>query len=479
MSKKNAAARVRDRALFRVKSLRFFPARSLTYAFFAFVILFIGLLAVDRATGYEQEYLDSFVLFMMKYEKYNTGRAYPLMALKWRDQISEEHPKILVVGDSFVWGDGTSNLNQIWWSAMARELDRRGYDCQVYAVGYFGASTQDEFCWLRDTAVLEDIKPDLIVLGYVANDHESQMNGDMYDPAFRPLRRRSGDMLFPALYETLSTRVWAKTDYDFSITPIKDTREVELYDRNVVRPLGDFMQEMGIPLIVIPTPEAPLPVFEEAFQFTLPLFEKAGMPVYNPLDDFMKKHPNPYANYKYFMASRVDSHPGPATTWFLGEYAADVLEQNYASILGEKRTEEKVFPIEVNDWLPLMLEPRAMEEGPYVSQYSIEYPDQSSEPDYENYAHGNFLTHPLHKKYVKLNFKYPVRLSCVKIEGEALLSAQVWTLGINEKLGFDDQKPVKWTGRDRRDVTSLLISAKTIHGRQATLTVTIEGEVAM
>ena len=110
----------------------------------------------------------------------------------------------------------------------------------------------------------------------------------------------------------------------------------------------------------------------------------------------------------------------------------------------------------------------------------FEFPDQSSTPDFENHDHGSFLTLPLRQKYVKLNFKYPVDLSSVKIEGDDLLSAEVWTLAINHKLGFDDQKPVKWTGRNnRRDVTSLLISAKTIDGKQAALTIAIEGEVNM
>ena len=135
-----------------------------------------------------------------------------------------------------------------------------------------------------------------------------------------------------------------------------------------------------------------------------------------------------------------------------------------------------------------MLEPRAIRESGTSSQYSLEYPDQSSKADLRNLTgrHGNFLTLPLPKKHVKLNFKYPVRLSRVQIEGGDLLSAQVYTLAINKELGFDDRKPVSlgkrrgsrcaWDDGSGRYVTSLLLSAKTKGGKQASLTITIESE---
>ena len=475
-----------NKALFRVKSLRVFPVRSLAYTFFAAVILFFGLTVVDRASGHERHIHEDVVGFMMTFEKMNTGLDYPLVAVKGTEQRpgNGERARILVVGDSFVWGHGLTNLNQIWWSIMSSELERRGYDCDVYATGFPGATTNDEFRWLRDSALLKDIEPDLIIIGYVTNDHGEDMLYAFFDPIWMDISHHVARMRvtpgrpnkqFPRLQQILTTKIARKDlDYIISDTPV-DAHRLDYYDNAVVQPFGEFIQAAGISAAVIATPETPQKGFERMYHALLPLFENAGFPVYNPLDDFIKQYPNP--NYKYISASVVDRHPGPATSWFLGEYAADVLEQNYASILGEKRTEAKEYPIEINDWMPFMLDPRAIEEGIFISQYTFEYPDQSSEADFDNHVHGNFLTLPLRQKYVKLNFKYPVDLSSVKIEGEALLSAQVWTLGINHKLGFDDQKPVKWTGRSRRDVTSLLISAKTIDGKQATLTITIEGEV--
>jgi len=143
------------KSLFRVKSVRIFPVVSLVYAFFAAVVLFFGLLVADRASSHKQYIPATITEVLMTYEKFNTGFDYPLLLTKGRERISEGHPKILVIGDSFVEGQGITNQNQIWWGIMSFELERRGYDCNVYAVGYPGASTNDEFRWLRDTALLE------------------------------------------------------------------------------------------------------------------------------------------------------------------------------------------------------------------------------------------------------------------------------------------------------------------------------------
>jgi len=523
---KNNPGSVFKKSLFRVKSVRVFPVTSLAYAFFSFVILFFGLLAVDRASGYERCFQEDLIETFMGLEKFDGTLDYPLMAIKGRENIRGEHPKILVLGDSFVWGHGLSNSNQIWWSIMASELARRGYDCEVYAVGYPGASTYDEFRWLRDTALLEDIQPDLIIIGYVTNDADlDTLRADMGMESHLPEyvdQRLDGIAstlwdgkkgLLQEIYPNTYVFLWMKFlsggsmgrrlrllqpvfGYTYTDWEEELAKDINLKDYNtyVLQPMGEFIErDSGVPSIVMPTPEAPRGKnYDLLYGDVLPLFEQAGFPVYNPLGKFIEQYPKPNRKLdKYYLVSPVNPHPGPLTSWFLGKYAADVLEQEYASVIGEKEPRgQSKLSIEINDWLPFMLEPQAIQESGAVSQYTIEYPDQSSKADLESHVHGNFLAYPLAQKHVKLNFKYPVRLSAVKIEGEDLLSAEVHTLAINHTLGFDDQKPVGlgkrsgggtlvWIDGSERDVTSLLISAKTKDGKQAPLTVIIEGEVAL
>ena len=515
---RNNPGSVYTKALFRIKSVRFFPVVSLAYAFFAAVILFFALLAADKVNGYAEYFREETVMTMLTYDKYDhiahfqeisAGLHYPLVAIRDGTPIPQKtKPRILVIGDSFVWGAGLTNINQIWWRHMSCELERRGYDCEIYAAGFPGASTYDELLWLRDTTLLEDIQPDLILIGYVANDPDLAGLGlgiDYHIPKYAQLGN-GGPRLFPSLYYWLSMEINVKvsltenrfnnSEYGYSVLSweqkLAQGGNLENYSNYVVRPLAELQRDMNIPLIIIPTPPVPdKSFFSPYYEHVIPLFEEAGLAVYNQLDMPIEqyfgaeyKHFTDGAYTDYFHASPIDGHPGPASSRFLGRYAADVLEQNYASVLGGKGNWDKsVLSVKVNDWMPYMLEPRAMQEGS-VSQYIIAYP--SSETADVNWDRSNFLTYPLSKKHVKLNFKYPVKLSSIQMEGENLLSAEVYTLGINEELGFDDQRPVglgkrrgsrcAWDDGSGRCVTSLLIRAETKDGEQASLTITIESE---
>jgi hypothetical protein len=96
---------------------------------------------------------------------------------------------------------------------------------------------------------------------------------------------------------------------------------------------------------------------------------------------------------------------------------------------------------------------------------------------------------PANEHYVKLNFKYPVDISTVKIKGEKKNSITLYVTGINDELGFDDQtmynlgekngQSFEWTDESARRITSLCIHSDTIYSTEE-LTVTIdckEGEV--
>ena len=150
------------------------------------------------------------------------------------------------------------------------------------------------------------------------------------------------------------------------------------------------------------------------------------------------------------------------------------------------------YLIEINDWMPYELSPQSVQEGDFACLYAFRYPSQQQGPVSSKglfggeYLYDGFLRLPNGKEYVKLNFKYPVRISSVRIDGEDLLSAEMYTLVINEELGFDDQKPARlgkrrgtqcvWEDGSGRYVTSLLISAKTKDEAPAYLSIRIESQ---
>ena len=494
------------KALFRVKSARFFPVLSLAHVFYLLVVLFFALQIVDLYIDKGIHFREDSVKIRMTNRKYTKEFEYQLLALKGREAIGEKtKPRILVLGDSYTWGHGLSNINQIWWNIMARELEDRGYDCEVYAVAVGGASTYDEYLWLRDTTLLEDIQPDLIVLGFVHNDTDlSNVEGYQAPQTAGPSGLIKADLdwmrpVFPAVYDYLILFNYAFRsidDFRHHVT-VEDhlykKENLEMFSAQVLRPLGELVREAGIPLLVVPLPTEPnRGYYEPRYGAVFPLFEQAGLSVYSPYGKLMEQ----YENLKYkdlLYINWIDTHPGPAASWMLGRYAADAVEQKYAPIMTKNGNGggQSTYLIEINDWMPYEVDPRPIWERDTSSRYGIFYPSRITEevpfigPFGGEYFYDGFLRLSPFKKYVKLNFKYPFQLAGVIIDGGDLRSAEVYTLAVNETLGFDDQHPVSlgkcsggryvWSDGGGRYVTSLLISAKPKRKNITYLTITIVG----
>jgi hypothetical protein len=79
--------------------------------------------------------------------------------------------RILVVGDSYVWGAGVADLQAVWPDRLEEVLNvRHGIDAYtVSKLGRGGASFMDYAEWLTPE-VIEQFRPELIVIGYHVND---------------------------------------------------------------------------------------------------------------------------------------------------------------------------------------------------------------------------------------------------------------------------------------------------------------------
>lgn len=488
--------------LFTIKGIRLFPLNALIYSFAGLVFLVAILFVVENAlrnpTLEQWAKEDSLIWAMDKEKNYENNTEYPLIKVKGTQLDMDADLKILVLGDSFVFGYGYSNFNYMWWNQLSGVLKTRGYDCNIYGVGYEAASTYNELQWLTTTSMVSDLDPDIIIIGYVTNDPDSgylnEKGASQYGTLAQVIDcpfKNTISKFWPSIFSIFDNKVSEKLGpiglfshkigYQYATWELKQIQGEKLaqYNSNVIKPLGKFKESSGIPIILVTTPHMPSThYFEPRYAPVLPLFEQSGIKTYNMLYDFC----NTLSDEKYkdnLFINPVDPHPGTAGTWFYSRYIADILESNYPEILGKKTlTGKEVYNIKVNDWMPYSILPQSVTESATSAQYTFSYPAQDSQ--------DSFLTMPANEEYVKLNFKYPVDITAVTIKGDCLDSATLYVTGINDELGFDDQvmhelgkksgQICEWTDDCALRVTSLCIHAETSDGAGDNLTVKITCE---
>ncbi len=338
----------------------------------------------------------------------NSELGYPIYDLP----KGEDEKIILVVGDSFIWGDGTSNINNIWWRVLERRFNEEGYDnVKVIGVGWRGASTEHEYQWLSQTTLLEDVNPDLIIIGYVTND-PLLFTEDMKTEV--PLENPTTHIgwfpvsivteVFPnvmtVIDDQLSRRdiaVWdpvKKGGYHSDLWEIEMTKGEELqkyYDR-AIKPLGDFLDKKDAKCFLLTTPNKPdYEYFTDRYKNVLPLFEKAGISVYNCLDDFVERHKD---DEEYSEGiNPVNGHPGIATNKYYADYAYQIIQSDYSDFLNDNRHTDENLSLEINDWYPYdVLKPEI--DGNFVS---IDYSD--------SWSSEKFLYLPEFSNHVKICFR--------------------------------------------------------------------------
>jgi hypothetical protein len=86
-------------------------------------------------------------------------------------RTSPEPIRVVVIGDSFVWGHGYDDPDALWWRHLERELNARTAPGSFTVVGhgYNGMSTMSQNEWLTPARVAE-LDADLVILAVANND---------------------------------------------------------------------------------------------------------------------------------------------------------------------------------------------------------------------------------------------------------------------------------------------------------------------
>ena len=171
---------------FKGRKILFLPFFSISYLIIVLIVIFLILWFVEIFIVNRYEYtseLDSikWQAENLKIKRNNEIKLDPIADnyYLWNSKcykIAKQKTRknrILVMGDSYVWGDGYSNMNDLWWRQLQWAMDRAGYDVEVIASGANGEFTQKQFKWAKK--IILEYKPDLVIWGFSANNIEMRL----------------------------------------------------------------------------------------------------------------------------------------------------------------------------------------------------------------------------------------------------------------------------------------------------------------
>lgn len=362
--------------------------------------------------------------------------------------VTPGRQRLLVIGDSFIWGDGLTNINMIWWRQLQWELERRGYhSVDVIAAGLNGASTQDQLRWLREDLLNgEADNASAIIFGYVTNDPSmAGDDGKMLVPQLNPgaiigdgVESRRVELpllekLFPNLAFQLSARMTDKRalrDFDASQGYPYNLWELQILQGEnfaryeaMLKDLNIKLNELAVPAFFVTTPNTPVrEYFEPRYKPVLAAFARAGITIHDLFPDLVRSFANE-SGALILAANPANGHPGPRMTHYYAVKTADILERDFPAVLGERTDQLPAYVPQINDWLPADVQPRKVA----ADRWEIDIPEISFRP----------LNLPLEVPHIALNFERPVRISNLRLQGPENTHYALWLKVLDSDRGFE------------------------------------------
>ena len=341
--------------------------------------------------------------------------------------------RILVIGDSFVWGYANTNVNRLYYKRLYQLFKEDGYnDIEIIAAGQYGYSTEDEYNHIiNNDKLMKTIDPDLVIITYVPNDpepHDKDGNNIIYE--YPPEKIKEGNFFqkqFTDLYSELGDRLiynmtndndfltfigkyfWYRWDVYREV--ITSGKNLEQY-REIVNKVDTKLKELDIPYFYY-FEDSVLEfnsINSKATQTIVNLWQDNNIPFYYHLLECKKYLNDLYVKNKIDSLNTGinpgDSHPNDVLTTYFGYDVYNILKEDYSFIFPEKK--EINLPLKINDTFPKM----ELEEN--NNKYSFTYPKISGKQTVDS----NYLYFPLNKDYVKLNLEFPKYVRKIKVESD-------------------------------------------------------------
>lgn len=387
---------------------------------------------------------------------------------------SAPSPRILVLGASFVWGDGYANINDLWWMKLSRALKERGFQCSVIGPGHPGFSIKSQVKVLP--SLIEQVKPDYVICQFIPDDADSGLVKETSPPQWiQKARLRTykylpylSEFLFPKIEQivAIASKIGGKSDAtdDAGISKDLDQQFLEgesgrQFVKNL-RSLKAICDNAKIPFQLVTLPTVPddkynmdhfEPVVNIARQNDIAILDlsqgfanhceqlKRKLPLSN-LADFNRLHNilriNP-ANY----------HPSVALTTYYAKRVAETISHHpHLVALKKSGTNIDTKDSPINDTLPTILtDLHASKVDKNEASYDFIFPPKHLllKPDGTN---TRLLMH----------FEKPIDLECISIKGSGSATTTIELTAECDELGFDPDRIVysqTQTGSDLKFAT--------------------------
>ena len=400
----------------------------------------------------------------------------PVIRLKhWKKPpVKKSGLRLLVVGDSYIFGDGLSNYNDTYWMQLRRLLREKGYeDIEVIAIGECGWSTSEEFKSLR--CVAPDYEPDIVIWAYVTNDpdekaykqaeneeawahyHSSLIKNDFWYERCNDLGNwlpRLGAVLCKHRHEALIARTPPPPSLGYQYCSwlyiLHSPENLNRYE-NTLDKIVAFIDEYKAPHFFVGLTKNHLRDDRFFVSQVSKIFSRKGIPFYDLGPGLEQYHLQHSGRLPTFDANPSNGHPNCFATRTYAELTLTILEEQYPQFLPPKRQFHE--QISINDWVPYNLDVQEND----GATFSFNYPSPSN---------PYVLRMPFNRPYVQLNFEYPIELSSIVLRGKAIKNAQldytaeslndqrVYQLG--DKRGYEQEWKFE---KEKRRVRTIRMSA--------------------
>ena len=371
----------------------------------------------------------------------------------------ENKKRILVVGDSFIWGHAQDNLNNLWWRQLEYILKKNGYEnVEVIAAGMNGFSIVDETeKIILDEEYMKKIDPDLVIIGFVSNDWEINDKEDEYykngieefDDEEREkyieshfnnkilnILKEKFNGLYKLVLEQLMEKEYSKEEfkkkYGYSNKQKEILYNTEEYLKRIEKRAIIPLSNLKIPVLVTNLHyESKAGGCNIGFKDKLfDLLKKHGIENYDLENLYKKEFKN--TEYRELMVNIADYHPGVRLMNFYAKNVYKYLTENHSDILGKKKNKEStsLSEFEINDYQPSNVNLRKIEDKEYTLYFPRDYTKLLQYYDTK-------------WSYIKLNLRYPVNIEKIELKVDSCNIISVKVNVYDEELGYEAEDDIE------------------------------------